>query len=243
MLYLLTLGCRWKAAVQVLAKFHSVDPKSVGLENFGRSSGFYDRQISTFKTISKAQADTIDIETKIPVGNIPGFYEMVDFFSNRTTQPQDRGTFVHGDYKIDNMVFHKTEPRVIGVLDWEMATIGHPLSDLCNLTSPYVLQEESSLSASNFKPGVTAGLPTREDCIRWYSEIASWDPSQDLLWGDAFHGFKGSVIMQGIAARQALRQASSAKASEYGRLLGPFALLAWEKVKKLQDGAGKKPRL
>ena len=120
---------RWKNAVQTLAKFHSVIPKTVGLETFGKPSGFFDRQIATFTTISNAQAQVLDVDTKEPVGELPHFKDMVTFFSNKSTQPRDRGTLVHGDYKIDNMIFHKTEPRVIGILDWEMATVGHPLSD------------------------------------------------------------------------------------------------------------------
>ncbi|KAK2825738.1 hypothetical protein FQN49_007415, partial [Arthroderma sp. PD_2] len=93
----------WKAAVQTLAKFHRVDPKAIGMEKFGRSGGFYDRQIATFKTIHKAQAQTVDIETAIPVGDLPHFSDLIDFFSTKAQQPTDRSTFVHGDYKIDNM--------------------------------------------------------------------------------------------------------------------------------------------
>ncbi|KMU86467.1 acyl-Coenzyme A dehydrogenase family protein [Coccidioides immitis H538.4] len=180
----------WKDAVETLAKFHRVDPKSIGMEKFGRHSGFYDRQIATFRTISKAQAETVDIETKVPVGNLPHFEEMVEFFSNKDLQPKDRGTFVHGDYKIDNMVFHKTEPRVIGVLDWEMATIGHPLSDFCNLTSPYI-HTGGHPGSTEFSPEAAPGLPTREECVQWYSNIAGWNPTSEVIWGDAFPRFPG----------------------------------------------------
>ncbi|KAK2747497.1 hypothetical protein FQN57_001989 [Myotisia sp. PD_48] len=231
----------WKAAVQTLAKLHRVVPKSIGMEGFGRHGGFYDRQLKTFIPLSKTQGDTVDIETKEPIGPLPHFNEMVAFFQNPSLRPQDRSTFVHGDYKIDNMVFHKTEPRVIGVLDWEMATIGHPLSDLCNLTGPFVVKMGPTAEA--FQPGKTPGLPTREDCLRWYSEVAGWDPSKDLTWGDAFHGFRGSIIMQGIAARYAVRQASSASAREYGKNRGPYALQAWDRVQELLREVEKKPKL
>ncbi|WEW58760.1 hypothetical protein PRK78_004228 [Emydomyces testavorans] len=232
----------WKDAVETLAKFHRVNPKSIDMEGFGRSSGFYDRQIGTFKTICKAQASTVDIETRVAVGDFPHFNEMVEFFSNKDLQPKDRGTLVHGDYKIDNIVFHKTEPRVIGILDWEMATIGHPLSDFCNLTSPYI-HTDGIHNVSQFSPDAFPGLPTREDCVEWYRSVAGWDPTSELMWGDAFHGFRGSVIMQGIAARYALRQASSARASEYGKQMGPFALHSYEKVKKIKEEARRKSKL
>jgi len=132
------------------------------------------------------------------------------------------------------VVFHKAEPRVIGVLDWEMATIGHPLSDLCNLTAPFV-NASVSPGASKLLSDVVEGLPSREDCIRWYSEVAGWDPMPDLPWGDTFYMFRGSIIMQGIAARYALRQASSERASDYSKMMRPFAVSAWESVKRMKE--------
>jgi aminoglycoside phosphotransferase (APT) family kinase protein len=88
------------------------------MSDFGRASGFYNRQLKTFNTIQRAQAETKDKETGVPVGKIPHFDDMVEFFGDPKTQPADMSTFVHGDYKIDNMVFHKTEPRVIGILEY-----------------------------------------------------------------------------------------------------------------------------
>jgi aminoglycoside phosphotransferase (APT) family kinase protein len=85
------------------------------MSSFGRPSGFYSRQLKTFGAIQDAQAKAKDKETGIPVGKISHYDEMVDFFSK--TQPPDRSSFVHGDYKIDNVVFHKTESRVIGILE------------------------------------------------------------------------------------------------------------------------------
>ncbi|KAJ5543839.1 hypothetical protein N7494_005118 [Penicillium frequentans] len=205
----------WKNAVQTLAKFHSVVPSSVGLEGFGKPTNFFDRQIATFNTISKAQAAVVDADTKEPVGELPYFDEMVQFFAQKSTQPRDRGTLVHGDYKIDNMIFHQTEPRVIGILDWEMATVGHPLC------------RTFAISATGRVPG----LPTRGGCMR---EVAGYNPAEDVLWGDAFFAFRGSVIMQGIAARFAGRQASSARAGEYAKRAKPFALGAWERVQRVQ---------
>jgi aminoglycoside phosphotransferase (APT) family kinase protein len=225
---------RWKSAIQTLAKFHRVVPKSVGLEKFGKPSGFYDRQIATFTTISRAQAQVLDADSKEPVGELPHFEDMVRFFSQKSSQPRDRGTLVHGDYKIDNLIFHHTEPRVIGILDWEMATVGHPLSDFCNVTSPYILEGADS-STESFQAGRTPGLPSREECMRWYHEVSGYDPVGDIVWGDAFFAFRGSVIMQGIAARFAARQASSARASDYGSRAKPFALSAWHRVQQVQQ--------
>lgn len=107
----------WHSAVTTLAKFHRVSPDSVNLASFGKANGFYNRQIATFKTISEAQAKAVDVESHQAVGDIPHFRDTSAFFSDPKTQPKDRSGFVHGDYKIDNVVFHKTEPRVIGILE------------------------------------------------------------------------------------------------------------------------------
>lgn len=212
------------------------------MEGFGKPSGFYDRQIGTFSAVSNAQSQAADVDTKEPVGELPHFGDMVRFFSNKATQPRDRGTLVHGDYKIDNLIFHKTEPRVIGILDWEMATVGHPLSDFCNLTSPYYI-DGTDHKTEMFQPGVVAGIPTRDDCVLWYRELAGWDPTPDIPWGDSFFAWRSSVIMQGIAARYALRQASSARAQEYAQKTKPFALKAWEKVERVQKESHQKGKL
>ena len=108
---------RWHDAIRTLGKLHRIDPKSVGLQNFGKPSGFYNRQIKTFRAISESQAQAVDVETKVPVGKIPHYDEMVAIFKDPKTQPTDRATLIHGDYKIDNLVYHKTEPRVIGILE------------------------------------------------------------------------------------------------------------------------------
>lgn len=227
----------WHSAVTTLAKFHRVVPKDVGLEDYGKPSGFYNRQITTFNTISKAQAAAVDKDSGIPVGKIPHQDDMVTFFSDPKTQPKDRSSFVHGDYKIDNVVFHKTEPRVIGILDWEMSTIGHPLSDLSNLLTPFVTATSQKAldigrGSKDFQAGATPGLPSKDQLITWYSEVAGWDPRSDVTWGDAFGIYRGAIIMQGIAARFALRQASSAKAQDYASQMKPFAEIAWDLVQE-----------
>ncbi|KAF2869322.1 kinase-like domain-containing protein [Massariosphaeria phaeospora] len=234
----------WHSAITTLAKFHRVVPKDVGLENYGKPSGFYNRQISTFNTISKAQGATVDKDTGVPVGKIPHQDAIVEFFSDPKTQPKDRSSFVHGDYKIDNVVFHKTEPRVIGILDWEMSTIGHPLSDLANLLTPYVTataQQALDIGRANeaFQPGVTKGLPSRDQLLAWYAEVAGWDPRTSMTWGDAFGLYRSSIIMQGIAARYALRQASSANAQDYVAMMHPFSEITWDLVQKYVNMHGK----
>lgn len=242
----------WKSAVETLAKFHRVKPSSVGLESFGKPAGFYNRQLATFQTISEAQAKAVDVDTKEPVGKIPHYDDMVAFFRDPATQPKDRSTFVHGDYKIDNVVFDKKGTNVIGILDWEMSTIGHPLSDLANLLTPFTTASSDKArsigrGSEAFLPGKTQGLPTKQECLQWYADVAGWSyPKQETTWGDAFGIYRGSIIMQGIAARFAQRQASSERAGEYAAQMKPFAEVGWDLVEacKRQIGeAGGKPKL
>ncbi|KAF2088088.1 acyl-CoA dehydrogenase family member 11 [Saccharata proteae CBS 121410] len=236
----------WHDAIRTLAKFHRVSPKSVNLESYGKPSGFYNRQLATFATISEAQAKAVDVDTKQAVGKIPHYDDMVAFFRDPKTQPKDRSGFVHGDYKIDNVVFHKTEPRVIGILDWEMSTVGHPLSDLANLLMPYLTASESWRfeSGSNqanaaFIPGRTEGLPSQQELIALYRDVAGWDPTPDMTWGEAFGIYRGAIIMQGICARYALRQASSAKAGDYAVQMRPMGELAWSLVQRVKTQKAK----
>ena len=123
-----------------------------------------------------------------------------------------------------------------------MSTIGHPLSDLSNLLSPFtfalhpVAKQLSSRVNTAFSPStLKSGLPTRGECIKWYAEISGWDPHDKTQWGDSFGVFRNSVIMQGIAARYAMRQASSEQAQEYAAQMGPFGEFSWSLVQKLQE--------
>lgn len=108
----------WLDAVRVLARLHSVDPAAVGLTGFGRPQGFYRRQVATWRAICDVQARTRDVDTRDPVGVLPHMDDLMRFFAQEHLQPKDRGTLIHGDYKIDNLVFHQTEPRVIGILEY-----------------------------------------------------------------------------------------------------------------------------
>lgn len=239
----------WRDAVRTLAKLHRLHPKDVGLEKFGRPNGFYKRQIKTFTTLGESQGAAKDAKTGKAVGQLPHFHEFLSFFSKEASQPYDRGVLYHGDYKIDNLVFHKTEPRVIGILDWEMATIGHNLADLCNLLQPWTISnapdgssrihsDAAFLPASDPKSTIKKhpGLPTREECIEWYQQYVGYKiPETDLAWGTAFALFRDSIIFQGIAARSATGQASSAQAKKYGDERIPFAEMAWDQVKEAKQ--------
>ncbi|KAI1379401.1 phosphotransferase enzyme family protein [Hypoxylon crocopeplum] len=242
-------GQLWRAAVEALAALHRVDPDAVGLASFGKRTGFYDRQLATWRQICDAQARTRDVESGEPVGAIPHMEELMTFFSDKALRPLDRATLVHGDYKIDNVVFAATEPRVAGILDWEMSTIGHPLSDLANLLHPFYSATMSSPSSSissdkdalaaisnpGFLPGATPGLPDPAAVIQWYAAAAGWTPRPDeVAWACAFSVFRLAAICQGIAARVATRQASSANARKHAAAMRPLGEFAWQLVQREQ---------
>ncbi|KAK4682726.1 hypothetical protein QC764_118610 [Podospora pseudoanserina] len=249
----------WADAVRTLAKLHRIDPKSVGLESFGRHDGFYNRQIATWKQICGAQAAVEDVDTKEQVGQLPFFEELMAFFSDGKAQPADKGTLIHGDFKIDNLVFHKTEPRVIGILDWEMSTIGHPLSDLANLLTPYYTAFLDPARSVHLHPGflpkATRGLPSREDLTELYFAVLEPEAREEdreavvetrrreLQWAQAFSIFRLAAICQGIAARLARRQASSEQAKRHGDARTLFAEFAWELAQSSKGAEAKKSKL
>jgi aminoglycoside phosphotransferase (APT) family kinase protein len=125
-----------------------------------------------------------------------------------------------------------------------MSTIGHPLSDLINLTTPYYLKDQNAVrSVPAFQEGKTPGLPTEKDLVRWYAEVAGWDPSPELGWGIAFGFFRATCIYQGIAARWAVRQASSEKAKINAEARHPMGQLAWDNVQKAIQSSKDKAKL
>ncbi|RYP12285.1 hypothetical protein DL767_011364 [Monosporascus sp. MG133] len=237
----------WRAAVETLARLHAVDGAGVGLGAFGGGGGrgFYARQLATWRRICEAQARAVDADTGRAVGHVPHFEELLAFFGDPRApgRPRDdRVALVHGDYKIDNLVFDAAGPRVVGILDWEMSTLGHPLSDLANLLHPlYGTGPGVVVAASPSRPATTAsaeeGLPDPETVVSWYRDVAGWDPAPEMAWALAFSVFRLAAICQGIAARVAPRQASSESARRHAEAMGTLAETAWAMVQKAKADA------
>lgn len=243
--------------METLAKLHSIDLSAIGLQHWKKEASFYNRQISAFNRISAAQAEAKFTTRQQLVGQIPYFEELSGFFSRANKQPTERKTLVHGDFKIDNLIFHRSEPRVIGVLDWELATEGHPLGDLANLLSPMLSSAEDmtwlaeqtltadlAKSRKMMRSEITAGVPSIPECLSWYARLSGWEVSgDDMLWAAAFNSFRTAVIMQGIAARLARGQTNSAQAVPFALQTFPYAVLAYARVQQIKDSSGLKGRL
>ena len=204
--------------VRVLANIHSMDWSANGLEKFGRSGGYVSRQIRRLLTVSQKQAET--------VGAVEGLDEIAKKLATMATECPDHVSLIHGDYKIDNLIFHPTEPRILAVLDWELSTIGNPLCDVANLCMMYYVGQSIKVGIRGIA-GLdlqNLGLPQRTDLVRMYAAAANGSVSQKeaLDWSKfylAFLFFKNCVIVHGVKARAKAGVASSAQAKAVAALL------------------------
>ncbi|CAG8626139.1 10144_t:CDS:2 [Cetraspora pellucida] len=212
----------WYSAIYTLVKLHSVDYKSIGLENYGNPSGFYSRQIHSLFKVSEAQAATIDDKNN-KVGSLPRLNDMIQWFKNN--EISDDTSIIHGDFK----VFHPTESRVIGILDWELSTIGHPLSDLANLLMNFFAKEIPGSPIIGLRDVKNLPIPSSNELIQAYCEKSGRQyPIPRFEFAIAFSFFRTAVIVQGIAARIARKQASSARAHTYAKIFKDIALMGLE---------------
>lgn len=219
----------WLSAVRSLAALASLDPFQLGLENFGPTTDYFPRQIRSLTRVSVAQSQAIDIETRKATGNVPYFEEMISWFQGHLPDERKTGLrIVHGDYKLDNMIFHPTENRVIGILDWELCTLGSPLADLANLTQPWAIDARHIPKNSiitqftmikSFKNATNDVPIPLEDLEREYCRLTNQPyPIKEMVFVRSWMLFRLAIIVQGIAARYARRQASSDKAFIYPQL-------------------------
>ncbi|KAF8882652.1 kinase-like domain-containing protein [Mucidula mucida] len=214
----------WLGAVKALGALSSVNPDAVGLEEFGPTSAYFPRQIKSLSKVSRSQAQAVDKDTGKAVGDIPGFTVMMAWYQSHLPDEAKVGRrIVHGDYKLDNLIFHPTEGRVVGILDWELCTLGSPLADFANLTQPWAvapkdLPGEGLTMMSAFKGATLEEVPIKyEEMEQEYCRLLRQPyPIQELVFVRSWMLLRLSIILQGIAARYAQRQASSERASTYG---------------------------
>jgi len=197
----------YRDAARTLARLHDVDAAAVGLSDFGRPGGYFGRQIARWHR----QWELSAIEPNRDIEAVAGWLL-------RNTPPDSgRVSIAHGDFRIGNLMFHPAEPRVVAVLDWELATLGEPLADVahcCAFTWHMTPGEYGGLMEFDLK---SLGLPNQaEFCDEYYAITGA--ERRLAPFHIAFAIFRNAVIFEGIAARARSGNAAAANAETVGRL-------------------------
>lgn len=210
------------AANRVLATLHRVDWHRLGLQDFGRHEGYYTRLIRRWTQQYQAsrQAPVAAMEHLIAwlPQNIPA-----------EADGAQRTCITHGDYRMENLMFHPTRPEVVAVLDWELCTLGHPLSDLSYSALAWHMPA-GILRGYGDQDLQALGLPTEQDYVISYARHMGMDPQamlQDWPFYLAFNFFRLSAILMGIGQREREGTASNATAREIAAMAEPVAQWGW----------------
>lgn len=201
--------------IETLAWLHQYDPAAIGLADFGKPGNYFARQVERWTRQYRAS------ETDL----IPEMEKLIEWLP-RTVPEQERVSVVHGDYRLDNMIFHPTEPRVIAVLDWELSTLGDPLADFTYLLMQWVMP---GLDAVDLR---SLNIPTMAEAEAIYCKATGRPGVANLDWYFAYNLFRLAGIVQGIAARIRDGTAANARAAESAARRIPLAQAAWTFARK-----------
>jgi aminoglycoside phosphotransferase (APT) family kinase protein len=200
-------GRIYDAMNATLAALHRVDPATVGLAEFGRSGSYFERQIARWTGQYRAS------ETHA----IPAMDVLIAWLEQNTPADDGRGSLVHGDYRIDNMIFATEEPRILAVLDWELSTIGHPFADLAYQCMQWRLPSEGAFRGLGTLDRRAHGLPTEAEYVARYCERSGIAGIGNWSFYLAFSFFRLAAILQGVYKRALDGNASD---PERGRRMG-----------------------
>jgi aminoglycoside phosphotransferase (APT) family kinase protein len=211
--------------VRVLAALHSVDYAAVGLGDYGKPGRYIERQVSRWTQQYRA-SETEKLEP---------MERLIEWLPKHIPADEET-TIVHGDFRLDNTIFHPTEPRILAVLDWELSTLGHPLVDFAY----YCLRFHLPVAEFRGLGGVDAkgcSLPTEAESVAEYCRLRGVPPvaPRDWAYYSAFCMFRLTGILQGVLARALQGNASSATALQAGRRARPLAELGWKLVQQSFD--------
>ena len=206
--------------VNALATLHNVDIHSIGMSDYGRAGNYYERQISRWTKQYRA-AETSVIE---PMNTL------TDWLQANTPADDGQNSLIHGDYRLDNMIFHAREARILAVIDWELSTLGHPLADLAYFCMCLRLPAEGYVKGLGSKDRTLLGVPDEQAIIDRYCELRRAPAIINWHFYLAFSYFRMASICQGVYRRGLDGNASSTRALELGRLVEPLARSALELI-------------
>ena len=216
----------YKELNRVIAALHSVDHVAVGLEDYGRPGNYIERQIARWTKQYRAS------ETE----HIESMENLIDWLPKNIPTNEDV-SIVHGDYRLDNVIFHKAEPRILAVLDWELSTLGHPVADFA-YHCMYWRLTPGEFRGINGVDHRTTGIPEEQAYVESYCEQTGRDVIKDWDFYIAYNMFRLAGILQGIMGRVKDGTAASAHAEEQGKRAKPMAEAGWRQVERILRGAG-----
>jgi aminoglycoside phosphotransferase (APT) family kinase protein len=190
----------YDAMCDTLAALHNADYAAAGLGDYGKPGNYFERQVARWTKQYRAS----ETET------MPDVERLIEWLP-RTIPPQTRTSIVHGDYRIDNMIFAPAEPRVVAVLDWELSTLGDPLADFSYFLMSWVTPRDGRSGLLGVAGG-DSGIPTIEAMTARYCAATGRDGVPDLDWYFSYNLFRLTGIVQGIKKRIVEGTASSAQA-------------------------------
>jgi len=206
----------YDAMIDTLAQLHAVDVDTAGLSDFGKPGNYFGRQVDRWtKQYRLSETETMDTMERL-IEWLPA-----------TLPEQTRTSVVHGDYRIDNMIFAKDQPKVLAVLDWELSTLGDPLADFTYVAMAWVT-ENGGRSGVMDLDRAALGIPELEEVVERYCAATGRSSVPDMNWYFAYNHFRLAGIIQGIKKRVIDGTASSAQAKAMSERVQPLADRAWE---------------
>ena len=207
--------------LRVLAALHRVDVDKAGLTDYGKPGNYFERQYGRWSSQYRASE----------LQRIEPMESLIAWLDGNMPVDDGRVTLVHGDYRLDNMIFARDEPKAIALLDWELSTLGHPFADLgyycMQLRMP---QNVGNMSGLRGRDLGALGIPDEKACVADYCERTGVDRIDNFSFYVAFSFFRLAAIVQGVAKRAEDGNASSERAAELGRFVEPIAALALEAI-------------
>lgn len=197
--------------ISTLAKLHNTDHEKIGLGDYGKPGNYFGRQIDRWSRQYKLS------ETE----NIDEMNRLIEWLP-QTIPAGERTSIVHGDYRLDNMVLHESEPRVIAVLDWELSTLGDPLGDFTYYLMNWVMPHDGRSGLGGVDVA-SLGIPTLEETVKLYCGQTGRDGIAELDWYFSYNAFRLACILQGIAGRVRDGTAASAHATQMIQRIRPLA--------------------